>query len=86
MYSLKSPHRGDSNENTQHTIFVLSSKRPVASRPDAMANSQWVVLPMSRINFHGPKDVRVIEVRLYPAKLRFDPGWNYSLSITTRSY
>ena len=22
MYSLESPHRGDSNENTQHTIIV----------------------------------------------------------------
>ena len=28
-------------------------------------NPQWFELPMSRINFHGPKDVRVIEVLLY---------------------
>ena len=30
-----------------------------------MINPQWFELPMSRTNFHGPKDVRAIEVRLY---------------------
>ena len=30
-----------------------------------MINPQWPVLSMSRINFHGPKDVRCIEVLLY---------------------
>ena len=30
-----------------------------------MINPQWLELPMSRTNFHGPKDVRAIEVRLY---------------------
>ena len=30
-----------------------------------MINPQWLELPMSRPNFHGPKDVRAIEVRLY---------------------
>ena len=30
-----------------------------------MINPQWPELPMSRTNFHGPKDVRAIEVRLY---------------------
>ena len=30
-----------------------------------MINPQWLELPMSRKNFHGPKDVRAIEVRLY---------------------
>ena len=28
-------------------------------------NPQWLELPMSRTVFHGPKDVRAIEVRLY---------------------
>ena len=28
-------------------------------------NPQWLELPMSRTNFHGPKDVRAIEVLLY---------------------
>ena len=30
-----------------------------------MINSCWLELPLSRINFHGPKGVRAIEVRLY---------------------
>ena len=30
-----------------------------------MINPQWLEPPMSRTNFHGPKDVRAIEVRLY---------------------
>ena len=29
-----------------------------------MINPQWLELPMSRTNLHGPKDVRVIEVFL----------------------
>ena len=33
-----------------------------------MFNSQWLEQPMSRINLHGPKDVRAIEVRLYKAE------------------
>ena len=36
-----------------------------ASWTGAMINPQWLELPMSRMNFHGPKDVRAIEVRLY---------------------
>ena len=34
-----------------------------------MFNPQWLELPISRTNFHGPKDVRDIEVLLY-----FDTG------------
>ena len=30
-----------------------------------MINPQWLELPMSQTNFHGPKDVWAIEVRLY---------------------
>ena len=30
-----------------------------------MISPQWLELPMSRINFHGPKDVRAIEVLPY---------------------
>ena len=30
-----------------------------------MINPQWLELPVSRTDFHGPKDVRAIEVRLY---------------------
>ena len=30
-----------------------------------MINPQWLELPISRTNFHGPKDVRAIEVQQY---------------------
>ena len=30
-----------------------------------MINPQWLELPISRTNFHGPKAVRAIEVRQY---------------------
>ena len=36
-----------------------------ASWTGAMINPQWLELPMSRTNFHGPKDVRAIEVQLF---------------------
>ena len=31
-----------------------------------MINPQWLELPMSGTNFHGPKDVRAIEVHVLP--------------------
>ena len=30
-----------------------------------MINPHWLELSLSQINFHGPKGVRAIEVRLY---------------------
>ena len=38
---------------------------PFAAGPGAIINSQWLELSMSRINFHGPKAVRAIEILLY---------------------
>ena len=38
-----------------------------SSRPGAMINLHWLELPVARTIFHGPKGVRVIEVRLYLA-------------------
>ena len=38
-----------------------------------MINPQWLELPMSRTNFHGPKDVRAIEVRVYMELLNLCP-------------
>ena len=38
-----------------------------ASRPGVMINLHWLELPMARTLFHGPKDVRATEVRLYLA-------------------
>ena len=36
-----------------------------ASWPGSIINLQWLELPLSRTNFHSPKGVRAIEVRLY---------------------
>ena len=37
-----------------------------ASRLGIIINPQWLEPPMSRTIYYGPKDVRAIEVRLYP--------------------
>ena len=42
-----------------------------------MINPQWLELPMSRTNFHGPKDVRATEVRLYMFFLKLSEGLHY---------
>ena len=43
-----------------------------------MINPQWLELPISRIDFHGPKDVRAIEVRLYMCLTQSILGNNFS--------
>ena len=67
--SLESPHRGDSNEYTQHNITAQIDNISLNYRhllPNlAPLLTQWLELPISRSSFHGPKDVRAIEVRLY---------------------
>ena len=45
-----------------------------------MIKPQWLELPMSRTNLYGPKDVRVIKVRLYI--LRIPPGINRKWATT----
>ena len=68
VFSLESPHRADSNEYTQHTIFIedkkISLKCPHLPPDGAMISPLWLEITMSRKNFHGPKDGRAIEVRL----------------------
>ena len=62
VYSLESPRRGN---------FYLEERKnnpqlmPFVSWPGVMINPQLFKLPISRTNFHGPKDVRAIAVRLY---------------------
>ena len=43
-------------------VFVMPKLSPFAFW--RLINPQWLELPMSRTNFHGPKDVRAIEVGL----------------------
>ena len=63
------------NEYTQHTHYFIESRKVVPKSSlftfssDAIVNPQWLELPMSRTNFHGPKDVRAVEVRLYVARV-----------------
>ena len=46
-----------------HLYFVEDRKHfHKLSPPGAMIKSHWLELPISRTNFHGPKDVRAIEV------------------------
>ena len=71
VYSLELPHWGNSNEYTQHTIIRKKIKKlslnysPFVSCPSPRINPQWLELPISRTNFHGPKEVWAIEVLLY---------------------
>ena len=71
MYSLELPHQGNSNEYTKHTIIIwkIKKKFPLIIHhllPDlapglTLNGSNYP----SRTNFHGPKEVRAIEVWLY---------------------
>ena len=59
MYSLGSPHRGDSNGYTQHTIIL--KKTEFASWSGAMINSQWLEFTMSRTKVHDPEGVELLK-------------------------
>ena len=59
VYSLESPHHYVENRKDFPKLLLS------ASWTGAMINPQWLELPMSRTNFHGPKDVRAIEVWLH---------------------
>ena len=53
----------------QTTYFNFEANRKVdqtyyASWPGSIINPQWLKLPLSRTNFHSPKGVRAIKVRL----------------------
>ena len=68
VYSLETPHR---DGRLYIVAYCVEDRKDFpklsqfASWPGAMINPQWLELPISRTNFHGPKDVRVIEARLY---------------------
>ena len=62
MYLLEPPGRGDLNENTQHNNLKVHKLSPFVSWPDAMINPQCLELPISKTNYSGPEEVRVIEI------------------------
>ena len=47
------------------SCYRKSKRFLLCPRPFANSNPHWLEQPLSRTNFHGPKDVRAIEVRLY---------------------
>ena len=57
-----------------------------ASWPGSMINPQWLELPISRTNFHGPKDIRAIKVRLYNRNIArcFDSYHSFYLYLQKR--
>ena len=65
--------------HSTYYLFIDRKDNPklfsFACWPDTTINPQWLELPMSRTNFDGPEDVRVIEVRLY-ISVKFDTGTN----------
>ena len=80
VYSLESPHRGIIEAILMSTfnrpLFYKDRKYihilfPFVSKPGTMItyNPQWFEFPISRTNFHGPKDVWAIEVRLFIYKM-----------------
>ena len=85
VYSLESPHRGDSNENKQHTLMLKENlKCPYkASCSGAIINPHWLELPLTRTNFPCPKGVRATEVLLYT---QFSIGLRLQLSGKERWY
>ena len=51
-----------------------------------MINPQWLELPMSRTNFHGPKDVRAIEIRLYIENFTTNKTESFQMVVLTSTH
>ena len=67
MFSLESPHRGDSNENTQYTIYNVN-KMNTLNYPKSAAMGFFFQGTQERVrNSRGKRaiSVRAIEVLLY---------------------
>ena len=66
VYSLESPHRGDSNEYTQYTIFNIKKKITVNySKSAAMGFFQGTQRRVRNSRGNRAISVRAIEVLLY---------------------
>ena len=67
VFSLESPHRGDSNENTKYTIFSIKKKISL-NYPKYAATGFFFQGNQEQVrNSHGKRaiSVRAIEVLLY---------------------
>ena len=71
VFSLESPHRGDSNENTQYTIFNMNKKNTL-NYPKSAAMGFFQETQERVRNSRGKRaiSVRAIEVLLYVVKCR----------------
>ena len=61
----KCEHLNTPRNQTQKKQTAYRKRKEGKTFAGVMINPQWHELPMSRTDFHCPKDVRVIEVRLY---------------------
>ena len=66
MFSLESPHRGDSNEYTQYTIFNMNKKKTIhCPKSAAVAFFQGTQVRVRNSRGKRAISVRAIEVLLY---------------------
>ena len=68
MFSLELPHRGDSNDYTQYTIFDIKKKKKIALNYHKTAVMRVFQATQARVrNSHGKRaiSVRATEVLLY---------------------
>ena len=81
--SLESPHRGDSNEYTQHTITVLIKMTSLNYHhflsDGVMINPQWSNI--SPINLHGPK---MFELLRFQCSNKERQKWSHLLTQACR--
>ena len=61
VFSLESPHRGDSNENRQHTIF----NRKKENHPNCPKSAAWDFFQGTQKRVRNSPGKRTIEVLLY---------------------
>ena len=67
MFSLESPHRGDSNENTQYTIFNMQKKKISLNYPTSAVMGFFQGTQKLVRKDHGKQasSVRATELLLY---------------------
>ena len=67
VFSLESPHRGDSNEYTQHTIFNIKKEKDTLNYPKSAAVGFFQGTQERVRNSRGRRaiSVRATEVLLY---------------------
>ena len=64
MFSLESPHRGNSNEFTQYTIFNMKTKNTL-NYPKFAAMGFFQGTQERVRNSHGKRDISVRAIKFY---------------------